>query len=151
MRKSFTLVETIISLGILSLAITFLSVLGFSYISILNLSKERFLALNYAQEGLELAIALRNKKIETGTGPWSGVSTAGSYCLNFNLTTLLIEANQSSNPCYLDDIYSRIVRYEDFERPGNLNLVNANAVRVTSEVRFKNNVVKLDTILTNWR
>ncbi|MFN3605530.1 MAG: hypothetical protein ACK4UJ_12560, partial [Leptonema sp. (in: bacteria)] len=79
-REGFTLTEGVIALAILFISIGFITTLALNYMTILNSIRQRFLALNIAQEGLELALAVRNKQIENGAQPWLGVSSAGSYC-----------------------------------------------------------------------
>jgi prepilin-type N-terminal cleavage/methylation domain-containing protein len=151
MNKAFTLTELSIGLAILALSLTALVGLGFSYLSILNSVKIRYIALNIAQEGIELAIALRNKQIEQGSQPWVGVSTKGSYCLSFNTTTKQINVSPSSNPCLtLIPGYTRLITYADFLNPSNADLKTAIATRITSEVYFGRDKIKLDVVLTRW-
>jgi type II secretory pathway pseudopilin PulG len=151
MNKGFTLVELIISLGVLVLSVVVLVGLSVSYLSILNTIRTRYLALNIAQEGIELAIALRNKQIETGSQPWSGVSNAGKYCLIFSTSTQRIIVESSSQPCPTGvSDYRRLIYYSDFENPGNTNLENATATRVISEVYFGKDNIQLDVVLTKW-
>ena len=151
MNKAFTLTELSIGLAILALSLIVLVGLSFSYLSILNSIKTRYLALNFAQEGLELAIALRNKQIENQLLPWAGVSTAGSYCLDFDTNTTRIVVSPSSQPCPTRiSGYRRLIYYSDFENHSNTNLANVNAIRVVSEVYFGRDKIKLDVVLTKW-
>jgi len=151
MRKAFTFVELTITFSILILSVIFLTSLGSSYLSILNSTRTRYLALNFAQEGIEYAIALRNKQIEGSFSPWSGVTTSGSYCLSFDSVNEKIVVNPSSQPCPTDiSSYTRLIRYSDFESPTNTDLTNSQAIRVTSEVYFERDQIKLDTVLTRW-
>lgn len=156
MKKAFTLAELAIVLFILVLSVVSLASLGFNYLSILNSIRTRYLALNVVQEGLELAIALRNKQIETGLSPsglspWVGVSTKGSYCISFNTSTQQIIVSPSTDPC-LTQIpgYTRLITYSDFLNANNTDLTTAIATRVTSEVYFGRDKIKLDTVLTKW-
>jgi type II secretory pathway pseudopilin PulG len=152
MKKAFTLPELSISLLLLLLSMAILVGLSFSYLSVLNSIRSKYFALNMAQEGIELAIALRNKQIETSSTPWVGVSTSGSYCLSFNTTTKKIIVISSSNPCKtLTPNYTRLIIYSDFENQSNTNLTIATATKVISKVYFeKNNKVELDVVLTKW-
>lgn len=156
MKKGFTLTELTIALSVLSLSVVVLVSLGTSYLSILNSFRQRFLALNTAQAGIELALALRNKQIEKETSSnWLGVANAGSYCLVFDINNREIRANPSSNPCetFRDRgglSYRRLVRYSDFQNPNNTNLTNSRAVKVVSEVYFGREKISLDIILTKW-
>lgn len=153
LNRAFSLSEGIIALSIIALSITILASLAVNYFVILNSVRQRFLALNLAQEGLELALALRNKQIETDSSPWLGISSAGKYCLSFNTSTwsFNVQSVQSSlNLCQIIPGYSRILIYEDLENSSNTNLTISNAVRVTSEVSFGNDRIKLNTIITKW-
>jgi len=151
MNKAFTLVELTIAFMILLLSLTVLAGLSFGYLSILNSIKTRYIALNIAQEGIEYAIALRNKQIEKGFSPWPGVAERGSYCLYFVTTTKEVIAVPSTTPCpTMISEYRRLIHYYDFENPENLLLHYSNAVRVTSEVDFRGEKFKLDVILTKW-
>jgi len=152
----FTLPELTIALSILALSVVFLLSLGNSYLSILNSYRQRYLALNIAQEGLELALALRNKQIERGiSSDWLGVANASSYCLQFDINTGEIRVISSSNPCetFRDQgglSYQRLIRYYDFENPNNTDLRTATSAKVISEVHFGRDKISLDIILTKW-
>jgi prepilin-type N-terminal cleavage/methylation domain-containing protein len=156
MKKGFTLPELTIALSILLLSAVVLVSLGTSYLSILNSYRQRFLTLNIAQEGIELALALRNKQIERGIASnWLGVTNAGSYCLQFDINTGEIRTISSSTPCetFRDRgglSYRRLVSYSDFENPNNNNLTSSRAVKVVSEVYFGREKISLDIILTKW-
>jgi hypothetical protein len=142
--------ELTIALLVLALSVVVLVGLGNSYLSILNSYPQRFLALNVAQEGLELAIALRNKQIELQPvffSDWLGVTETGTYCLQFNTSTGEILAWKSSNPCDVFPGYKRLITYSNtyFDR-----LVFVRVVRVISEVYFEGEKISLDIILTKW-
>jgi len=151
MNKAFTLTELVIVFMILLLSITILVGLSFSYLSILNSIRVRYLALNTAQAGIEYALALRNQQIERGLSPWAGVASKGTYCLNFNTSNRRIEVTPSSNPC-LGEIpgYRRLITYTDFENPNNTNLTASRAIRVSSEVYFERDKITLEVVLTKW-
>ncbi len=147
---SFSLAEISIALLILSLSVSFLTTLALNYFTILNSVKERFIALNLAQEGLELAIALRNKQIEDYNNniPWYGVRGLGSYCLSFDNSgnVLVNDPTDSEKGCSINGVsgYSRLITYQSFLDPNY-------AVKVISKVRFgKNDIVQLNTVLTKW-
>jgi hypothetical protein len=153
MDKGFSLTELAIALFILVLSVVFLVTLGINYLLILNSVKSRYLALNLAQEGIELAIALRNKQIETGSQSWVGVSTKGSYCLSFNTATQKIVTSTPSSPQGCSTAipgYTRLITYSDFLNPGNTDLTTATATKVTSEVYFGRDKIQLDVVLTKW-
>ena len=151
MSKAFTLTELVISFVILLLSVIILVGLSFNYLSILNSIKLRYFALNVAQAGIEYALALRNQQIEKGLSPWAGVSYKGTYCLNFNTSNRRIEVMSSSNPCPAEfHGYRRLITYTDFIDPNNTNLYNSQAIRVSSEVYFERDKIKLDVVLTRW-
>jgi type II secretory pathway pseudopilin PulG len=149
-KYGLTLPELLIGLMVLIISITVLVSLASGYLSILNSYRQRFIALSMAQEGIELAIALRNKQLETTpVSNWLGVSTS-SNCLKFNTSTSNIEPIPTSTPCEVFPGYKRLVKYSDFKNLGNpLNI--ATSVKIVSEVFFGNNdKVALDVILTKW-
>lgn len=149
--RGFTLIEGIIALALITLSVVFLSTLAINYILILTSIKERFLALNFAQEGLELALALRNKQIENGISDnWLGVTTSGGYCLSFNTSTKRISVQSTTSPCEVIPGYKRLIIYQDFKNSKNTDLKNLNAVRVTSKVIFAKDEIKLDTVISKW-
>lgn len=150
-KQGFTLIEVTAALAILFISIGFITNLAVDYLSILNTIRQRYLALNFAQEGLELAFALRNKQIERGGSSWLGISSAGGYCFSFDPTTRTIRFQQSSSPCPITADYKRLITYRDFDNPDITDLDNSRAVRVFSEVFWgRNNRIKLDTVITRW-
>jgi Tfp pilus assembly protein PilV len=146
----FTIVEMAVALFILSLSIVFLVSLANNYLYILNSYRQRFIALSMAQEGIELAVALRNQQIEKGNvATWLGVTTSIN-CLKFNTSTSNIEPTPTSEPCEVFPGYKRLVKYSDFQNPGN-PLNAATSVKIVSEVSFgKGNTTTLDLILIKW-
>jgi prepilin-type N-terminal cleavage/methylation domain-containing protein len=150
MDKGFSLIELAIALFILVLSVVFLVTLGINYLLILNSVKSRYLALNLAQEGIELAIALRNKQIETGSQPWVGVIESRTYCLSFNTSTKQINVFASTDPCPTTiPGYTRLISYSDFLNQ-TTNLTTATATKVISEVYFGRDKIQLDVVLTKW-
>jgi len=151
MKKGFTLPELTVTLSILVLSLTALIALATGYLSILNSYRQRFLGLNVTQEGVEIALALRNKQIEKGESRnWLGVTEAGTYCINFDPISRQIKVYPSSNPCEVFYGYRRLIRYSDFENSSNNNLTTTRAVKVISETYFNNNKISLDIVLTKW-
>ncbi len=155
MKKAFSLIEAMIALAILVLSVTVLTNIGINYFFLLNSIRQRYVALNLAQEGLELAFALRNKQIENGERTnWLGVTKAGNYCLSFNTSTKSIEVNPASqsNGCEVYKGYYRLVNYQDFQNPSNSDLTNTTtiAVKVISKVQFLNNQIELNSVITKW-
>lgn len=152
-KFGFSLPELTIALSILLLSVIVLVSLATSYLSILNSYKKRFLALNITQEGIELAIALRNKQIENlNAGNWLGIATSGYYCLEFNTSSqeIIVTPTTSSGYCEVYPGYQRKITYSDFQDQSKSDLKAATSVKVVSETIFGNDSVSLSVILTKW-
>lgn len=150
-KNGLSFSEVVISFTIIStLFVVFLS-LTYNYLIILTTTKERLIALSLAQEGLELALALRNKQYETSSpANWLGIdSVPGTYCLSFNTTSKTIIATLSADYCEVfslpNTIFKRLVSYTT------ITDITTRSVIVTSSVSFGNQQVSLDTILINWK
>lgn len=147
-KSGLSFSEVIIAFTIITtLFVVFLN-LTYNYFIILTTAKERLIALSLAQEGLELAIALRNKQYET-TSPsnWLGVDP-GTYCLSFDTSS---EQIVTSSPPNSDGCEVFSTPSITFKRLTSYTLINATSVIVTSTVSFGNQKISLDTILVNWK
>lgn len=146
-NRGLSFSETIIAFTIITtLFVTFLK-LTYNYFIVLSTAKERLIGLSLAQEGLELAIALRNKQYETSVTNWLGVDPGSSYCLKFDTTTLHITT--SSAPTEGCEVFS--TPNMTFKRLVSYTLITASSVIVTSTVNFADQKISLDTILVNWK
>lgn len=152
MKKGFSLVEVILVLGLISLSIVVLVSLAVSYLSILNSVRQRYIALNLAQEGLELIFALRNQNIAISgneNNNWldNRIQRPGIYCIEFNTSTRSINVLRWTSFCKIIDGYSRRLIVSS-----SLPLINSSSyAQIISEVKFGgNDSVKLDTIITRW-
>lgn len=142
--------EVVIAFTIIStLFVTFLG-LTYNYFIILVTAKERLIALSLAQEGLELATALRNKQYEkTYTNNWLGVETNKQYCIDFNTSSgkIITSTPLQSQPngCVVfnsqSNKFERLISYSETDP----------LIIITSTVTFGNQSISLDTVLTDWK
>lgn len=129
-----SLVESVVTLGVVILLVTGLVVGTTSALKYAQSSRARSTATQYAAEGLELA----RKERDSG---WSSFARNGSFCVD---TSGVIP----SDPCVaLENKYSRTVTYiyDDI----------AESVIVTSVVSWaegeETKEISLQTTLTNWK
>lgn len=154
LNKGLSLSETIIVFAIISFFIASFFNWILNYLIILNTAKERLVALSLAQEGLELAIALRNKQYETTPPPsdWLGVNP-GDYCISLETSTgkIITSTPTDIDGCQVFNsqnlIFKRLITYSN-----DLGYYpHASSIMVTSKVSFLNQNVKLNTVLIHWR
>ncbi|MCS7200569.1 MAG: type II secretion system GspH family protein [Patescibacteria group bacterium] len=163
-KRGVTIIETIVALTIISLLMGIILNIVFNYLLILNSIKERLIALSLAQEGLELAIALRNKNYEKGeqsNDEWLGVIPGNNYCIEFNTTTAKIVTstpNDSNRGCKVpinsNVEFFRILRYSGnlgYYPPPDNNMPGPGTVAITSEVYFLDQKISLTSLLINRR
>lgn len=129
-----SLVESVVTLGVVILLVTGLVVGTTSALKYAQSSRARSTATQYASEGLELA----RKERDSG---WSSFARNGSFCVD---ATGII----SSDPCEaLEDKYSRTVTYIYNEI--------VQSVIVTSVVSWAEGdgtkEISLQTTFTNWK
>lgn len=158
MKNGISLTETIIVFTIITIFVYAFFNWIFNYLVALNTIKERLIALSLAQEGLELAIALRNKAYETTTlGNWLdyrnniNINLNNSYCLELVTTTGEIRVTSTMDPCevynYNNLLFKRLISYSNDQG----YVSNLSSTIVTSRVEFLNQKVELKTILVNWK
>jgi hypothetical protein len=151
MKKGVSLPEISIALLIIVISLVVFLTLASNYLRTVKNASELFIMNSLAQEGLELAIAWRNKQIEIPFG-----STTSSPRINDNYCIYFIGNNinlQSSlgQPCEVSFLGQRPnIRYYrilNFQTNGN------NVIYVTSSVTsnvWKSPPIQLNTILTPW-
>jgi type II secretory pathway pseudopilin PulG len=164
MKNGLSFTEVIIAFSIISILLASFFNWILNYLITLNTIKERLIALSLAQEGLELAIALRNKAYETDTDTdtdtdtipnWLGnnIDLNSSYCLKLETSTGEIMANSTTdiNSCkvynYNNIDFHRLISYSsdtDY-------VIGKTSTIVNSKVNFLNQTVELKTILVNWK
>lgn len=86
MKKGFTLIETLVAISILLIAVVApLSTIGGSFSSIL-VARDQMIAVNFAQEGIEMARQKRDSnmlnKWQNGVGSWGDNLPAGDYIVD---------------------------------------------------------------------
>lgn len=129
-----SLVESVVTLGVVILLVTGLVVGTTSALKYAQSSRARSTATQYASEGLELARRERDSS-------WSTFARSGSFCVDAT-------GGIPSDPCaLLENKYSRTVSYD-------YNDI-AESVTVTSVVSWSEGAeikeISLQTTLTNWK
>ena len=70
-QQGFTLIETLLSVFILSFLLVTTTALMNKFISATTVTQDRYLATKLAAEGLELLKAKRNRNVSVGANPWT--------------------------------------------------------------------------------
>lgn len=87
-NKGFTLVETLIAIAILLVAVVGpISLIG-DALHKLYYAKDQMIAINLAQEGIEVVRARRDSNMLDGVVDWDSGVTAGSYLVDASLATI---------------------------------------------------------------
>jgi Tfp pilus assembly protein PilV len=92
-NKSFTLIETITALFILTTGILALSSLISYFISASSISSQRLVAAYLAQEGIEIVRNLRDTNLLNGKSWNYGLTSCSSGCYNFDYRSQSIPDN----------------------------------------------------------
>lgn len=158
-QRGITITEAGIALFILLISIAYLNNLAVSYMLTLSSVKERYLANSLAQEGIELAIALRNKQFESNTNPvdiknpaeWLGIPDEGYYCLSLENGEIKTSTILTREDCKImitsSPVFYRKIKFEKYD---STIFASSSIVKVISEVTFRNlEPVKIETILTS--
>jgi type II secretory pathway pseudopilin PulG len=149
MNKGVSFVEISIALLIISISLIIFLTLASNYLRTIKNATELFVMNSLAQEGLELAIAWRNKNVEVSFASlMTPPSINGNYCIFFSGNNINLQ--QSGSPCQVSFLgqsanikYNRILNFQ----------TNNNVIYVTSLVNssiWKSPAIKLNTILTPW-
>lgn len=147
-KQSFTLIEVLVFLTILSLLFTAASTITTYSLRNINAQENKIMATNYAQQLLEW---LRGRKeIDWNAFVLKSSASGTTYCFNDNL---LLDSDFPSrsgncNDYNLDSRYKREVTLTNLTN----NPVNQIKVQIKVEWREGNNTffVPLDTIFTIW-
>jgi Tfp pilus assembly protein PilV len=160
-NKSFTLIETITALFILTTGILALSSLISYFISASSISSQRLVAAYLAQEGIEIVRNLRDKNLLSGN-PWNnGLTNCSGGCSNFDYRSQAIPDNDN---CYgknflnlIDNFYQcsdsspinlqRKVTITQISNPEGLKIV----VEVSWQERGKSHSLTAQANLYNWQ
>jgi len=152
MKKSFTLVETIIAITIFSIGVVGIFSSFPRVIEYFSQSRDRFIASQLAQEGLEVVRNIRDSNYIQKNN-WLTNLSNGDYILQYNSTSLLpyqdIPLKISS-----DNLYN----YTDgnntkFKRKITIENINATTTRITVTVSWlgKGSPFVVREILYNWK
>jgi len=149
MKKGVSLPEISIALLIIAVSLVVFLTLASNYLRTVKNASELFIMNSLAQEGLELAIAWRNKQIEIPFGSTtSSPRISGNYCISFIGNNINLQP--SPRPCPVSFLgrspninYYRILNFQTI----------GNVIYVTSSVNssiWRSPPIQLNTILTPW-
>jgi prepilin-type N-terminal cleavage/methylation domain-containing protein len=149
MKKGVSLPEISIALLIIAISLVVFLTLASNYLRTVKNASELFIMDSLAQEGLELAIAWRNKQIEVPFGSTTPPPTInGNYCISFSGNNINLQ--RSPRPCQVSFLgpspninYYRILNFR----------TDSNIISVVSSVNssiWRSPSIELNTILTPW-
>jgi type II secretory pathway pseudopilin PulG len=92
-RAGFTMIEAVISIGIIMVAIVGILILLHQSFRSVSIAENRMIAAQLAQEGIEVIVAIRDSNWAAGQ-PWRTNLPATVGTINYNSTTI----TQTSNP-----------------------------------------------------
>lgn len=152
MKKGFSLLETMIAIGIL--AIGSLVVYGQTarILGNLNQEKTKFIASYLAQEGIEVIRNMRDANWVNGASSWVDGLSAGNYRVQYNSTSLLpyqdVSLNLDSQGFYSYDSGTAT----PFKREIILSQPSADILKVVSKVTWPGThaVIQAEDFLYNW-
>ena len=152
MKKGFSLLETMIAIGIL--VIGSLAVYGQTarILGNLNQEKTKFVASYLAQEGVEVVRNIRDTNWISGASSWVDGLDAGHYRVQYNSTSLLpyqdVVLNLDSSGFYSYDSGTAT----QFKREIILSQPSADILKVVSKVTWPGNqaVIQAEDFLYNW-
>jgi outer membrane cobalamin receptor len=150
MNKGVSFAEVSIAIFIIAVSLVVFLNLALNYLRTVKNANELFIMNSLAQEGLELAIAWRNKNVEAPFGSSVYPPTInGNYCISFSGGNINLQPSGSS--CQVSFLGQppniRYYRILNFQTDVN------NAISVTSSVTstiWKSPPIQLNTILTPW-
>jgi len=161
-NKGQTLIEVLGGIALFIFGVVSFILLLNSYFSSFKNVKDRIIANLLAQEGLELVIGKRNEniaKIANGQninwleGLGNINNQSSEICLDYNLNpridcNLYIDSNNFfSHKGNIQTQYSRKIILNSLDKT---SLANSTSVEVISIVKFRNQEIKLGTIITKW-
>ncbi len=174
-NKSQSLIETIVSIGILVTAIVAILSIGLTDISLGQQTGERVQAISLAREGIEVVDSIRSSNWLDPQNSWPYGLSNGSYAIDFqsnSLNTASFSGGTSVSDCtncYLcqdeaneyfyqcadsEAQFMRLITIEDGDDLGG-NCSNDCEKHVKSQVywedRGKDHTITLEARFTNWR
>jgi type II secretory pathway pseudopilin PulG len=104
MKKSFTIIETLVAITIFTLGVVFLAASIWQSYSMASQTTERFMAIYLAQEGLEIVKNLRSENYLSPDYPqtrsWNAGLDIGDYEADYKSTSL----TSCGTPCNFDNL-----------------------------------------------
>lgn len=157
MKNAFSLIEIIASIAILAIGISGSVALINRTISAASFTRNQFIAWHLAQEGIETAYNIRNTNWVENVS-WDEGLDAGTYCANYNSTSLISSCTGGSRDLYIsNDNYSHDPggSATNFSR----YIVIADGVdgdsvfykRVTVNVLWGDNIISAEERLYDWK
>lgn len=165
-NKSFTLIETAIALGFLTVGFLVLISLSTNYLKTLTFARERVMGTFLSQEGIEAVLAKRNENFKQGPNDvwWLdglAVKTENQsiVCIDGTLATTL-SCSDDASKLYRDTegfyVHTASSDVPIFSRKITLRPVDATTfeaakiIEVSSKVLFMEKWVELKTLMTQW-
>ncbi len=129
-----SLVESVVTLGVVILLVTGLVVGTTSALKYAQSSRARSTATQYASEGLEFARRERDRS-------WTSFARNGNFCVDAT-------GSIPSDPCaLLDNKYSREITYDYDETSESVVITSVVSWAEGAEIKE----ISLQTTLTNWK
>ena len=164
-NEGFTLLETIIAIGIMTMALV--GILGILSTSI-SVGKDirlRHIAVNLAQEGVEVVHNIRNtnwvEQQETPTTAWDDGLTDGTSCVQYDSTALI---SSCANPLLFDSAlgvytytlgtatqFSRTITLSGVLSPFETDSSGIRFIKVISTVTWEGKTISAENHLYDWK
>jgi len=152
MKKGFTLLETVIAIGILIIGTLIIYGATARILSQAQEEKTEFVASYLAQEGIEVVRNLRDINWVSGAADWQEGLGAGAYRVQYNSSSLLAFQDV---PLKID--VNHLYGYDSgtdtqFRREITLSVPATDILKVTAEVSWpgQNSPLKAEEFLYNW-
>lgn len=152
MKKGFSLLETMIAIGILVSGSLIVYGATARILGNLNQEKTKFVASYLAQEGIEIVRNMRDANWINGATSWVDNLGAGNYRIQYNSTSLLpfqdVALNVDSNGFYCYDAGTAT----HFKREIILSQPSADILKVVAKVTWPgtNSSIQAEDFLYNW-
>ena len=162
MKKSFSLIETIVAISILTIGILGISFLISSQIASIHFSENKLIAAYLAQEGIEIVRNIRDTNWLKGESWDSNLDTSGTPRFNFDWRSQKIpDDDNCSGKNYLKfnsflyecslDSPNKLQRKIQISHPGGNNDIMEIKIIVSWREKGKTHKYSLTGRLYNWR
>lgn len=152
LNNGFTLLETIFAVIVLMIGILSVIALLVFNISQANNFKNRIIAYNLAQEGIEIVKNIRDTNWLSGAPVvWNSGLSDGDHQADYNDLTL--SSYDPSGKLKFNGINYQYDGGDETVFQRRINILNsaADKLKVESEVIFKGQAIKLESWLYNWK